>query len=47
MKLLSFMSGFPIWNLQGTGDPQEFDSEGQWDLITGFPQDWGKQSLQS
>ena len=45
MKVLSLMSGFPIWeSAKGMGIPREFNSEGQWDLITGFPQDWGKQT---
>ena len=39
------MSGFPIWeSAKRLGIPREFDSEGQWDLIIGFPQDWGKQT---
>ena len=29
------------------GVSREFDSEGQWDLIKGLSQDWGKQKLQS
>ena len=36
------MSGFPAWgSSKGIGN-QESDFEGQWDLITGLPQDWGK-----
>ena len=31
----------------GLGIPRESDLEGQWDLITGLPQGWGKQRLQS
>ena len=26
---------------KGLGIPRESDFEGQWDLITGLPQDWG------
>ena len=32
---------------KGLGIPRESDSEGQWDLITGLPQAWGKQRLHS
>ena len=31
----------------GVGIPRECDFEGQWDLITRLPQDWGKQRLHS
>ena len=31
----------------GLGIPRESGLEGQWDLIIGLPQDWGKQRLQS
>ena len=31
----------------GLGIPRESDFEAQWDLITGFPQDWLKQRLHS
>ena len=27
---------------KGLGIPRQSDSEGQWDLITGLPQDWGE-----
>ena len=27
--------------------PRESDLEDQWELITGLPEDWGKQGLQS
>ena len=29
--------------VEGVGIPRGCDFEGQWDLITGLPQDWGKQ----
>ena len=32
---------------KGLGIPRKSDLEGQWDLITRLPQDWGKQRLQS
>jgi len=32
---------------EGLGIPRESDLEGQQDLITGLPEDWGKQRLQS
>ena len=35
------MSGFTAW-----GSNKGTDLEGQGDLITGLPQDWGKQRLQ-
>ena len=42
--VLSPMSGFPAWApTEGQGIPRESDFEGQWDLITGFPQEWKKQ----
>ena len=31
----------------GGGAPRESGFEGQWGLITGIPQDWGKQKLHS
>ena len=31
----------------GGGSPRETGFEGQQDLITGIPQDWGKQKLKS
>ena len=38
------MSGFPAWDLaKGLGILRESHIEGQRDLITGLPQDWGKQ----
>jgi len=44
VKVLSPMSGFLAWGSgKGLGIPRESHIEGQWDLITGFPQDWGKQ----
>ena len=48
MKILNPISGFPAGNLtKGVGIPRESDLEGKWDLILDFPQDWGKQRLQS
>ena len=42
------MSGFPAWNpTKGLGIPGKSGLEGQRDLITGLPEDWGKQRLQS
>ena len=38
MKVLSLTICLQAWGS---------DLEGQWDLITGLPQDWGKQRLQS
>ena len=36
---------FPPGDLaKGLGIPRESDFEGQWDLITGHPQQWGKQT---
>ena len=29
------------------GIPREYGFEGQWDLVIGLPEDWGKQTLQS
>lgn len=38
----------PTWGSnRGTGIPRESDLEGQRDLITRLPQDWGKRRLQS
>ena len=48
MKVLKPMSGFPAWDpTKGLGIPREFDLEGQWDLITRLPRDWGKERIQS
>ena len=48
MKVLNSTSGFPAWGLtEGLGIPRESDLEGQQDLITGLPEDWGKQRLQT
>ena len=42
------MSGFPAWApTEGQGIPRESDFEGQWNVLTGFPQYWGKQRLYS
>ena len=46
MKVLKPMSGFPAWDpTKGLGIPREFDLEGQWDLITRLPRDWGKREF--
>jgi len=39
--------GFPSPGIQHQGDepPRTFGCEGQWGLIAGAPQDWGKQKL--
>ena len=34
-------------NTKGLGIPRESGLEGQWDLIIGLPEDWGKQKFQS
>ena len=48
MKVLNPTSGFPAWGSdKGTGNPQGSGLEGQWDLIIGLSEDWGKQRLQS
>ena len=40
-------SGYAAWGPdKGTGSPRESDLEGQRDLTTRLPQDWGKQGLQ-
>ena len=45
VKVLSPTSGFPAWDLtKGLETPRESDLESQWDLITGVPQDWAKQT---
>ena len=31
---------------KGTETPREFDFEGQWDLTTELPQDWGNRLLE-
>ena len=31
---------------KGLRTPREYDFEGQWDLITEFPQDWGNRLLE-
>lgn len=42
-EALSLSSGPPAWgSLTGTGRPREPDPEG---LVTGLPQDWGRQRL--
>ena len=47
MKVLDPMSDFPAWGPdKGMGILRESDVEGQRDLITGLPQDWGKPRLQ-
>ena len=48
VKVLSPTSGSQPGGLaMGGGIPRESDFEGQWDLIAGLRQDWGKQRLQS
>ena len=43
VKVLSPTSVFPGWGSnKETRNPQESDTEGQWDLITGLAQDWEK-----
>ena len=38
---------FPVWGSgKGTENPTEFDFEGQWDLITELPQEWGNKLLE-
>ena len=38
------LSGFSAWGFRkGQGIPRGVDFEGQWDLIAGLPDDWGKQ----
>ena len=49
VKVLSFTSGSPAWG-SGNGRRKRTRGsafEGQRDLITGIPQDWGKQKLHS
>ena len=42
MKVLGPTTDFPIWGSgKGTENLREFDFEGQWNLITELPQDWG------
>ena len=48
MKVLSSTSGFPAWaSSKGRRTPRASGFEGQWGLIAGIPQDWGKQKLHS
>jgi len=52
MKVLSPRSDSPLDSqpgdpAKGQGIPRESDLEGQWDFITRFPQEWGKQRLHS
>ena len=48
VKVQNPKSGYPAWGPdKGTGSPRESDLEGQRDLTTRLPQDWGKQGLQS
>ena len=48
MKVQNPKSGYPAWGPdKGTENPRESDLEGQRDLTTRLPQDWGKQGLQS
>ena len=47
-KVLNPTSGFPAWGSDKEMVlPRESGLEGQWDLITRLPQDWGKRRLQS
>lgn len=44
MRLPSPTSGFPAWRSdKGTGNPQDSDLEGQWDLTVSLPWDCRKQ----
>ena len=46
MKVLNPRSGLPARGFgKETRLPRESNFEGQWDLITGFPHDWGKALL--
>jgi len=48
VKALGPRKDFPIWGSgKGTENPQEFDAEGQWDLITEFPQECRNRLLES
>ena len=48
MKVLNPVSSFqPGDPTKGLGIPGESGLKGQWDLIMGLPEDWGKQRLQS
>ena len=45
LKVLRPMSSSPGWDLaMWGGDPRESDFEGQWGLIKGISQNWGKQT---
>ena len=45
MKVQNSASVFPTWDLaKELGIPRESDFEDEQDLITGLPQDWGKQT---
>ena len=48
MKVLNPTSGFPAWGSdKGLRIHRESAREGQWSLVLGLPEDWGKQRLQS